>query len=31
MNENTINSFLMQNAKFFDPASQAQVGKATLI
>lgn len=25
MNENTINSFLMQNAKFFDPASQAQV------
>lgn len=25
MNENTINSFLMQNAKFFDPASQAQI------
>lgn len=25
MNENTINSFLMQNAKFFDPASQTQI------
>ena len=25
MNENTINSFLMQNAKFFAPANQAEV------